>query len=520
MPEPQIGNETVWYVNDASTVEDGFGTTLAGDQVARVALEVATPFTLGVVGKWGSGKTSVLRRAFATLKGKPVQIDVPLSEKARRDTGPGDWKKWAYDETIRAIRLKWTSELQDIAEKSLCVWYSPWQHQGEANPLVPLLLEIRAQYTTWIKVRKKLSDINRRGGLAGLALLERAVDAAAGLINGRSTRIAEGTTESVRKAWREAAPEEPGLSDGQRFHLLFEDAVETLLDGIADDKKKSGRLILFIDDLDRCEESTVVQLLETIKLYLGSRRCVFILALDEGAVLSALSSHWPSRSEDANREYLEKLFQAIVPVPVPRPGAVCKFLKDQLEAHKFPDPEGAAGMIDNLLEPNPRKIKNFVNGICANWQLFRGSCPLEGAEDRQMFSRRFLLFHYLRVQHKPVWRILERQPWALRILTKVLLGLASLDVVLPAHVGADDQRMLEFLLFRAFSHVLKDDGGKEDYHRHIPIAEAVELLNQRIDRKRSDEHFIRLYRDLITKEMDLPDAFLYLPAIPEPNNNA
>lgn len=39
------------YVNDAAILEDGFGTTLAGDQVARMALEVTTPFTLGVTGK-------------------------------------------------------------------------------------------------------------------------------------------------------------------------------------------------------------------------------------------------------------------------------------------------------------------------------------------------------------------------------------------------------------------------------------------------------------------------------------
>jgi hypothetical protein len=44
------------YVNDAFTLEDGFGTTLAGDQVARMALEVETPFTLGVTGKWARGR--------------------------------------------------------------------------------------------------------------------------------------------------------------------------------------------------------------------------------------------------------------------------------------------------------------------------------------------------------------------------------------------------------------------------------------------------------------------------------
>lgn len=324
--------------------------------------------------------------------------------------------------------------------------------------------------------------------------------------------MTEGTSDSVRKAWREAAPAEPSLDDGQRFHLLFEDAVETLLDGVADEDtgKIQGRLIVFIDDLDRCEEAVVVDLLESLKLYLGSERCVFILAIDESAVLSALVRHWPGRSEDANREYLEKLFQAVVPVPVPRREAVRSFVQDQLKDHDFPDCEGCAGMIHDLLEPNPRKIKNFVNSACANWELFKAASFGE-PKVRQEFAQRFLLFHYLRVQHKPVWRLLERQPWSLQILTKVLTGAAQQSLKLPESIQVDDQRMLEFLLFRSFAHVLRDDTGDLKQHRHIPIADAVELLNQRIDRKRSDEQFIRYYKALIPIDMDLPDNLLYLP---------
>jgi hypothetical protein len=501
------------YVNDAPTLADGFGTTIAGDQVARMALEAATPFTLGVTGKWGAGKTSVLRRAFVTLKGNPVRLAVPLGE-AKEDVGKEDWRGWAYDAANRNPSLGWSASLKATAESSLCVWYSPWQHQSASNPLIPLLLEIRAQYTAWIKLKKGAQNINRRGGLAGLALLERVVDAAAGIALSRSVKMAEGTSEAVRKAWREAAPAEPDLGDGQRFHLLFEDAVETLLDGLQEGKKKTGgRLIVFIDDLDRCEESVIVQLLESIKLYLGSPRCVFILAIDENAVLAALERHWEGRPEDANREYLEKLFQAIVPVPVPRRNALCEFLQEQLTVHGFPDPEGCAGLVAELLEPNPRKVKNFVNSACACWGLFRHAEAVAGGDNSKHrdFARRFLLFHYLRVQHKPVWRLLERQPWSLRILTKVLTGAADQMLKLPEPMASADQRLLEHLLVRSFAHVLKDDGGMQERHRHLPISEAVDLFQQRIDRKRSDELFIRHYRDLVDIAMDLPEELLHLP---------
>ncbi len=512
------------YVNDSAILEDGFGTTLAGDQVARMALEVTTPFTLGVTGKWGSGKTSILRRAFATLGGSPVQLAVPLREEAREDASiEGNWGDWHLRHIKRRPPLTWGVEeerkrLEATADQSLCVWYSPWQHQAAENPLVPLLLEIRAQFSVSFKRREQAKKLGRQGGLAALTLLERVIDAAVGIVSNPSVKYGEGTIEAVRRAWREGAPEEPALDDGQRFHLLFEDAVDILLDGLASGKKQPDRrLIIFIDDLDRCEESAVVQLLESIKLYLGSRRCVFILAMDEGAVQSALSRHWSGRSDEANREYLEKLFQAVVPVPVPKQKAVREFVADQLQAHDFPDSQSCAKLVEEILEPNPRKIKNFVNSVCASWGLFQAGAT--GAEEnRAMFAQQFLLFQYLRLQHKPVWRLLERQPWSLRLLTKVLHGLASQECELPESVHADDQRVVEVLFFRAFSHVLKDDTEIQEYsklhHRHLPIGEAVDLLDQRIDRKRSDECFIRYYKDLIPVNRDLSDAFLYLPELP------
>jgi hypothetical protein len=501
------------YVNDSATLEDSFGIASSGDLVARLALEADTPFTIGVTGKWGSGKTSLLRRAFATLKGQPVQLDVPLSPKARKDENE-PWERWAYDK--RGQELAWEDDTVERAGRSLVVWYSPWQHQAEENPLVPLLLEIRSQYATRFKIRDKLTDINRRGGLAGLALIERVIDAAAGLKFGRSTRLFEGTTDAVRKAWRDAAPAEPEMSDGQRFHLLFEDAVETLLAGLPGRKGDSpGRLIVFIDDLDRCEESVTVRLLESIKLYLGSRHCVFTLALDEGAVLEALRRHWAGRSDDSNREYLEKLFQVIVPVPVPRPRSIVGFARQQFERHEFPCSDGCAELVSDLLEPNPRKIKNFVNSACASWVLFKKALRPPADEERdRLFTRRFLLFHYLRIQHKPVWRLLERQPWALMILTQVLTGSPPQLARLPAHVDADEQRMMEHLFERAFSHVLKDDKGERDRHRHLPILDAVSLFQERIDRKRSDECFLRLYKVLVPPDMSLLEDLLYLPEPP------
>jgi hypothetical protein len=540
-----------FYPNDRWVVDDGFGSLRLGDQVARMALEVDTPFTIGVVGKWGSGKTSVLRRAFATLGGKPLAQAVPLGVD-KLEIEAKAWDRWRHNYAQRTPALSWPEHLVGSAKHSLCVWYSPWQHQGAANPLVPLLLEIRAQYDGWTKTKKKASRVVRGALLAGVSLLERAIDAAATLSVGPLEKtssaqipIASGTADALVKAFRPADADLVALADGQRFQLLFEDAVETLLAGLDDGPIAQRRLIVFVDDLDRCEEATIVRLLESLKLYLNSRHCVFVLGVDESAVADVLRRHWHGRSEDTNRDYLDKLFQATLPVPLPRAADVRQHAARQFVEHGLPAGASLARMVDELLEPNPRKIKNFVNSLCGLWSTLAPSAPAAGepvpalatppaddhstsadqlarqdcraADTRGLFAQHLLLFHYLRVHHKHAWRLLERQPWALRTLKHVLLDAPGITRALPDGIDQESQRLMEAVFFQSFAHVLPDheqvtsrDPATRERHGHLAMSAAVDLILQRVDRKRSDEHFLGWFSALTDGLDAVPQEFLTL----------
>lgn len=516
------------YVNDGLDQGDAFDTLRVGEQVARMALQVATPFTLGVTGKWGSGKTSVLRRGFLTLGGQEIQVAVPFAEPV---ADPEPWNRWSKDWDSRREKLRWDDEEIETGRRSLCVWYSPWQHQQAENPLLPLLLEIRDQFA----VHTKVLGVARQAALAGATLLERVIDGAL-ILTGTSKRpVATGTTAAVSQAWQEAGAD-TRLDDGQRFHLLFQDAVQTVLEGLTTGKVKrpegpeggreisKGRLVVFIDDLDRCEEKAVVELLEAIKLYLAAPDCVFVLGIDESAVLSALGRYW-QRSEDDNREYLEKLFQAVVPVPLPSSEAVCRWVAGQLRRHDFEMAGDCAEMVVEILESNPRKVKNFVNSLCVAWQL-HGKDHLAADDDGgSEFEQRFILVQYLRFFHKPIWRLLERDPRILRLITRALGGLgdpvdgvADLDA---SDLDLSDQRVLQNFIFESFSHVLGRDptvvepaleATSAGRHGHMTMDRAVELFAQRLDRKRSDQKFRYRYQRLFRHGEDLQPVFLHLPS--------
>jgi hypothetical protein len=106
----------------------------------------------------------------------------------------------------------------------------------------------------------------------------------------------------------------------------------------------------------------------------------------------------------------------------------------------------------------------------------------------------------------------------LKLLGQVLLG-GTDPLKLPDHIKEEDQKVMKEFFSRAFSHVLKDTSVVESEdsprHRNLTLDQAVTLLEQRLDRKRSDEYFAFLFRKFIKADEELDEKFLYLPE-PEP----
>ena len=92
------------------------------------------------------------------------------------------------------------------------------------------------------------------------------------------------------------------------MHEEFQKAIKELTGG------KKGRLILFIDDLDRCCTENALRLLEALKLFLNSENCVYVMAVD----MENLSRHLTEESKISNpREYMRKIFQLVYTLPPP-----------------------------------------------------------------------------------------------------------------------------------------------------------------------------------------------------------
>ncbi len=168
---------------------------------------------------------------------------------------------------------------------------------------------------------------------------------------------------------------------------------------------ENRKIVVFIDDLDRCRSDKVMEVIESIKLVLDSKNCIFFLGCDKDYLENALSIKYKEfiefteKSEDGNneknnykrnlrefaREYLEKIIQVPFGIPPLNNESIesyidCVLFKKNRNStsrviiaedlsKKFNE-NVSIKLISNLIvkaELNPRKIKRTLNLLFLNY---------------------------------------------------------------------------------------------------------------------------------------------------------
>lgn len=96
----------------------------------------------------------------------------------------------------------------------------------------------------------------------------------------------------------------------QQFAREFNDVAKSL---------SLGRMVIFIDDLDRCSKENVVDILEAINFLSVSGDCYIVLGMDETWVKICVTQQFTEiakNNADFAEQYLEKMINIKVPVPV------------------------------------------------------------------------------------------------------------------------------------------------------------------------------------------------------------
>lgn len=312
------------------------------DQVAELCALVADPtmlpVTIGLLGDWGSGKSSLLRMAEVKLREQGAVV-VPFSP----------WRIESYDDAKSAL-------LDVVVE-----------HAAEHLPALAdtgILDSAKGQLR---RLRKRVHWL-RAAGLAAkhiITLTAPSLDELDGLLRDDDEK--------------EPAPGTARIA--QDFHREFEELIAQL-----------GRpLVVLIDDLDRCLPEKVLDILQAVRLFLSVKGAAFVLATDERVVRDAVRLRYPQASEasetDLPQEYLEKIVQIPLRIPHLGPAEVETYL-NLLVAEKHLDEESLASIRTKASE---LRASGVLSAVCMNVGIAReclpGGLPPNAERDFELIGR-------------------------------------------------------------------------------------------------------------------------------------
>nr|WP_281719526.1 P-loop NTPase fold protein [Nitrosomonas nitrosa] len=273
----------MWSDNEAGTDLLGFNHLVAG-LLSIVTTDALLPATIGVFGDWGSGKSSLLNMAAAELRND--EENLVLIFNGWLFEGYGDAKTALMGNILDAL-----AEDQTLA--------------ADAKGLALKLLK----RVNWWRVAGTVAKAGVGLAVAGPAGLGVAAGGdIAALGKDLLTKAKDLKEEDLSAYLRESVDHEE-----RRSIREFRDDFATLLRST-----KRKRLVVLIDDLDRCLPETVIETLEAIKLFLFVDHTAFVIGADERLVKYAVRRRFPElpgERAEVGRDYLEKLIQFPIRVP-------------------------------------------------------------------------------------------------------------------------------------------------------------------------------------------------------------
>ncbi len=285
------------FLNDQETATDLlYYEAIAKTVVKLIGKTPETPITIGVHGDWGAGKSSVLKMLEASFSGN---------------------------------------------ERTLCLWFNGWTFEGfeDAKTVVieTIVDELRRAKPTSTKVADAAKKVLKRvdllklarkaGGFALTAFtgvptldqLKGIYDFATGLLDKPQDTFSVEDMKSFAEKAGEFLKDVDDAVDHLPEHIhAFRAEFKALLDAADVDK-----LVVIVDDLDRCLPKTAIATLEAIRLFLFVERTAFVIGADEMMIEYAVREHFPDLPPSLGpvsyaRHYLEKLIQ--VPFRIPALG--------------------------------------------------------------------------------------------------------------------------------------------------------------------------------------------------------
>lgn len=300
-------------------------------------------FTVGIFGSWGSGKTTLMRRIKEILDSEDIFKKLFIDEKDQS-------KKKLFQQT-----------------KCKTIWFNPWKYDSKEdtrNALIQIILsEISNDTIMDVDKRKKIME---KAVTFGCSIAKLSGHIGRGVI--KTATLGSIDTEYISEEIRKAISEGKPLTNPYQILNDFEEDFRKI---VVDYVGTNGRLIVFIDDLDRCLPENALAVLESLKLYLSQVNCIFFIGLDKRVIEQAVSQRYKD-IKITGKEYIEKIIRLNFFLPDKDPKEVEKIfarvpmiignydIQGQPTQKEKEEVKKLWNMILAATQANLRKIEQFI----------------------------------------------------------------------------------------------------------------------------------------------------------------
>lgn len=297
--------------------------------------------------------------------------------------------------------------------------------------------------------RKLVGLLNGEGNAMAKERTEKIITNLAGLVAG-----AISSDSSIGKDMMDGLLNRGSADTLEQVMELFSRKIEAM------SQDGNGKVVLFIDGLDRFTPARAVEILEALRDFFECKGCVFVIAADYSTILSGVQElYGQSFDENRGKRFVDEMFKMSFRVPASGYN-VLNYVKSKLEQMDVRAEDEAetgiyAALIQNSVGIDPESID----------RLFSSFLLLKNMADEEMYKNRYkrlALFALLCMQ----MRFREVYDYAVRMkdhMTKEFLaGLCGVSSLFESREHVSDSEKTAFQNFgNVFAQIIDLDGETE-----------------------------------------------------------
>jgi hypothetical protein len=217
----------------------------------------------------------------------------------------------------------WRNKLKDDTKKWKTVYYNAWKYDDYADAIAPIACEICKEYQEDLKKDRSFLLATTNILKIGISALTAIASAAFPVL---------GPLDNIGKAFVSTIGERP--EDGfYRDNFKRENAKADFRKALKDLVSENEKLVIFVDELDRCRPSFAIETLEVMKHFFNVDKVAFVFSLDIQQLSKSIATVYGQNMDSSG--YLSRFFDCQLRLPPPTENQLYKISGFGSEAYPY-----------------------------------------------------------------------------------------------------------------------------------------------------------------------------------------